>query len=77
MHYLLFAWKIPKESSNNNSQIRLVEFETMFTPFDVCSVFRSVDTDKMAKFITVFHIKITVSTDYCIFTITIMPKLII
>ena len=66
-----------KESLNNNSLIRLVEFETMFIPFDVCSGFRGVATDKVAEFITIFHIKIPVSADYCIFIIMITPKLTI
>ena len=54
--------------------IRLFEFETVFTPFDVCSGFRNLATNKMAVFIKIFHIKITVSANYCIFIVMIMLK---
>ena len=39
--------------------------------------FRNVATDKMAKFIKIYNIEITVSAHHCIFIVTKMPRLII
>ena len=66
-----------KELLNNISLIRLVEYKTVFTSFDVCLGFRSVATDEWLNGIKMFHFKITVSANYCIFIIMIMPQLII
>ena len=71
MHYLLFAWKMHKGSLNNNSLIRLVKFETVFTIFDVCLGFKSVATTEMVESIKICNIKITIRTDHCTFIITV------
>ena len=64
---------------NNNSLIRLVEYETMFPPLNVLCLFCvwSVANDRMAEFIKNFHFKITVRADYCIFIIKLLIQLLL
>ena len=57
--------------------MRLVKLETMFTLFNVCLGFRNVATDKMAEFVKVFNIGLTITANNCIFIITIIHWLII
>ena len=38
--------------------------------------FRSVATDKMAKFMTIYNIKVAIVADHCIVIVMIMPGLI-